>query len=226
MVVGQVGQGGGVSRRIGAGQRGTAEQQADVVARQIVADPAPQQRDGAAGAIGGQHARTAKFQQFAMRPPGPVEQRGKVEFPGRIEATGRARDRFAQQAIGANHRAGFTHRTVDHQQMVAQRIEAVGIGGFGPTKIGAHLLGKDPPAKVLHSRQVGRVARQPDLQGAGFGHNGCVFHAILHRARLARRDDTPMAVRCQFRDALRCGVIALSSPPPTPEWVHTTENRK
>ena len=110
--------------------------------------------------------------------------------------------------------------------MIAQRVEMVGISRFGPTKIGAHLFGKDPPAQVLHRPQVSRVACQSDLQSAGFGHNGFVFHAVLHRARLARRDDTAMAVRCQFRDALRRDVIPLSSSEPKPLPVLTTENRR
>jgi hypothetical protein len=82
-----------------------------------------------------------------------------------------AGDAFAQQAIGAHHRAIGDQRTglvfVDHQQVIAQRIIGIGIELIEQALgAGAHLVKEHLPAQVLHSRQIGRIARQAHGQAA------------------------------------------------------------
>ena len=105
-----------------------------------------------------------------------------------IEAAGDGRAFLPQQPIGADDLVGVGagDRGVEHQQMVASFVEAVGVALLQRVQqltLGAELIVEYAEAHFLRGSDLGRVARQPDFQRADAAKRG------------ARRDSSAFAAQ-------------------------------
>ena len=124
----QVGKLQGQAGGIGALQTGAADHDVGPVLRRIGADAVPQQFDGALVAVGRQHTGTADFQEAQSAVA--LEQRADIVLADAVKTAVLRRHLLAQQPIGANHRGtarAVASGVVDHQEMVADRIEGIDI---------------------------------------------------------------------------------------------------
>ena len=115
----------------------------------VAGEAAPQHLHDAAAAILGIDARAAELDHLARL----LQQRRKVEFLGGIEAVVGDGDRSPQQPVGADDADGAVALVaVDHQQMVADRIEGIGVAPRRThlrRRTSRHLVVEDPIAQRL-----------------------------------------------------------------------------
>ena len=114
-----------------------------------------------------QNAGAAEFEKTLAGVTG--DELGQLELAFGIEAAGGGRDFLPQQAIGADDTAmfGAGKRRIQDQQMVAERIEPVGVATvlrLEQVLPGAKLVVKYPVAHFLRGRDLGLVAGEPHFE--------------------------------------------------------------
>ena len=100
----------------------------------------------------------------------PRDQRVDVELAGGVEAGLAVGDLLAEQPIGADHRRRFAQPRrgmVDHEQVIAHRIEGVDVAPRQErrgVRHRRHLAIEDLVAQLLRAADFLGVAREADLE--------------------------------------------------------------
>ena len=157
-----------------AGKRGAAEHHIDAVRQRIGPVALPQGFQGAAGAVGAEHAGPAELQEPLVRiARGQVDD---IEFALRIEPVMAGGNLLPEQPVGADDLLLdiACQRRVEHQKVIAIAVDTVEIallphGVFG--KPGTHFLDEDPVAQRLRRLDFAARGCKPHFQGSDAAEN-------------------------------------------------------
>ena len=159
--------------------------------------PCQSDLDRPLGAVFRQNAGTSEFQEALARMA--RDQFLQLEFAVGIEAAGRDRDFLPQEPVGADDALVIWSgkRRVEHQKMVADFIEAIGVAPRGGAEVGlprAELIVKDAVADFLGGGDLGGVAREANFQRAYASQRSGREHMIGEALGEHGRSNGPMSV--------------------------------
>ncbi len=179
---------------IGALERGAAEHQVDAEARDIGHHAAPQELHcSRSRAVGFQDAGTSELEESRACGKAGQHRRDVVLARG-VEAAGAGCVGVAHQPIGAHDRGPsilFMLGAIQHQQMVADLIEAIEIAGclaHRGRRHRRHLLIEDAIAQALRLLDFGTGFRKPDFKRARHCKHGPLCKTPFKRSGLVNVD--------------------------------------